>query len=241
MHAETIESACADMWPAVQERPLGRWRLRAAGGFTGRANTALVLGSPGMPTGAALKRVRAFYSGHGLAPKLQVIAGAAVEPELRALGWRTDPEHCGDSGVVVLLGPLSSGAVLGGVHPEPPRTWWPLTIGATGPDPAQRQVLTGYPRTGYGLIEDGDAALAVARAAVHGELLHIARLAVAPEQRRRGLAKGLLGALYRWGAEQGARHCVLQVDTANTAALRLYGGLGYHEHHRYRYWIPAAA
>src|ERR671924_243065 len=32
-----LEHICADAWPAVVERPLGQWRLRAAGGVTRRA------------------------------------------------------------------------------------------------------------------------------------------------------------------------------------------------------------
>ena len=44
-----LENLCADAWPARVDRPLGAWRLRAAGGFTGRANADFFdkLGSPG--------------------------------------------------------------------------------------------------------------------------------------------------------------------------------------------------
>jgi len=45
-----LERICADAWPPVVQRPLGQWWLRAAGGFTGRANSALVVGDPfGVP------------------------------------------------------------------------------------------------------------------------------------------------------------------------------------------------
>ncbi|HEX8582632.1 MAG TPA: hypothetical protein VF640_09890, partial [Acidimicrobiales bacterium] len=60
-----LENLCADAWPACVDRPLGAWRLRAAGGFTGRANAALALGDPGLPVSAALDAVRAFAAGHG--------------------------------------------------------------------------------------------------------------------------------------------------------------------------------
>ena len=55
-----LEGLCADAWPAAVERSLGAWRLRAAGGYTGRANAALAIGDPGMPVAAALDVVRAF-------------------------------------------------------------------------------------------------------------------------------------------------------------------------------------
>ena len=54
-----LENVCADAWPARVDRPLGAWRLRAAGGFTGRANAALAVGDPGDPgAGRAGRRPR---------------------------------------------------------------------------------------------------------------------------------------------------------------------------------------
>ena len=36
-------------WRGTEEEWLGEWLLRAADGFTGRANSALPLGDPGLP------------------------------------------------------------------------------------------------------------------------------------------------------------------------------------------------
>src|SRR3978361_1579097 len=41
------EGLCAAAWPARVEEQLGAWRLRAADGYTGRANAALATGNPG--------------------------------------------------------------------------------------------------------------------------------------------------------------------------------------------------
>ena len=57
-----LENVCADAWPARVDRPLGAWRLRAAGGFTGRANAALAVGDPGIPVPAALDPPAAIRS-----------------------------------------------------------------------------------------------------------------------------------------------------------------------------------
>src|SRR5690349_14064400 len=65
-----LENLCADAWPAPVDRPLGGWRLRAAGGFTGRANAALAVGDPGLPVPAALDAVRAFAATHGVGPRV---------------------------------------------------------------------------------------------------------------------------------------------------------------------------
>ena len=44
-----LEQRAALGWRAPQEDRLGDWVLRAAGGFTGRANSALAAGDPGRP------------------------------------------------------------------------------------------------------------------------------------------------------------------------------------------------
>ena len=43
---EDLERAAALHWQAPETEPLGEWRLRAAAGFTGRANSALPVGDP---------------------------------------------------------------------------------------------------------------------------------------------------------------------------------------------------
>jgi hypothetical protein len=48
-----LERAAASGWRGTEEASLGGWLLRAAGGFTGRANSALAIGDPGMPLAAA--------------------------------------------------------------------------------------------------------------------------------------------------------------------------------------------
>src|SRR4051794_39097267 len=43
-----VQRVAALGWRALELESLGDWLLRAGGGFTGRANSALPLGSPGM-------------------------------------------------------------------------------------------------------------------------------------------------------------------------------------------------
>ena len=44
--------------------------------------------------------------------------------------------------------------------------------------------------------------------------------------------------LQRAAERNGATHGYVQVEESNAAALRLYDGLGFGEHHRYRYAEP---
>jgi len=57
--------------------------------------------------------------------------------------------------------------------------------------------------------------------------LHINTVAVAPSERRRGLAKALLRHVFAEAALRGVRRATLEVRTSNSAALRLYEGLGF--------------
>jgi ribosomal protein S18 acetylase RimI-like enzyme len=98
-----LENLCADAWPARADRRLGAWRLRAAGGFTGRANAALALGDPGMPTVAALGAVRAFAAEHGVAPRVHVPVGSPWERAVADAGWVLDVGHEAGAEVAVLV------------------------------------------------------------------------------------------------------------------------------------------
>jgi len=63
---------------------------------------------------------------------------------------------------------------------------------------------------------------------VHDEL-HVLNVAVAPEARRRGVARALLGEAEARGRAEGARVATLEVRRSNGAAIGLYRSLGYGE------------
>ena len=98
-----LENLCADAWPARVDRPLGAWRLRAAGGFTGRANAALAVGDPGIPVPAALEAVRAFAAEHGVPPRVHVPMGSPWDRAVAAAGWVLDAGHEAGAEVAVLV------------------------------------------------------------------------------------------------------------------------------------------
>ncbi|HQR28988.1 MAG TPA: ribosomal protein S18-alanine N-acetyltransferase [Anaeromyxobacteraceae bacterium] len=63
---------------------------------------------------------------------------------------------------------------------------------------------------------------------VHDEL-HVLNVATAPEARRLGVARAVLGKLEGQGRAQGARVSMLEVRRSNAPAIALYRSLGYRE------------
>jgi ribosomal-protein-alanine N-acetyltransferase len=79
------------------------------------------------------------------------------------------------------------------------------------------------------LAEEGGALLGfVISWLVHDEL-HVLNVAVAPEARRRGVARRLLEVVESGAREQGARVALLEVRVGNAPAIGLYRALGYRD------------
>ncbi|HEX7305973.1 MAG TPA: GNAT family N-acetyltransferase [Lentzea sp.] len=217
--------------------------MRAADGFTGRANSTLTCGDPGVPVPLALITVEGFAREHGIKPAAHVIRGSVHEEAFEAAGWRVDLDHPGGAESLVMTGPLEKFASGVAVSRDLPG-WWDMTAGSEVTT-AQRHVLgSGGDVCFASLTEDGTGdgtVTAAVRGAVVEDVLHVARLAVRPSHRRRGLARRLMGELAGWGLERGATTCALQVAEHNGAAIGLYEELGCTEHHRYRYWTPAVS
>lgn len=248
-----LESLCANAWPAQVDQPLGAWRLRAAGGYTGRANSALAIGDPGRPVADALERVRAFAGHNGIPPRVQVPEGTPWARAVAAEGWELDTGHEAGAEVAVLVaaveraaprrvalpsGPIRRERRSSGVEVEvhPSAEWW----GLVGDGPARRAVLDpgGAPLTAFLVSHQAGGPVGALRATVVEDHLHLSVLEVLPAARRLGVATGLMAAAAAWGQEQGARWEVLQVALKNAGARALYDRLGFVEHHRYRYLIP---
>jgi GNAT superfamily N-acetyltransferase len=235
-----LERVAARGWRGTEEEPLGGWLLRAGGGFTGRANTALVTGDPGLALPAAVEAVTGWYRARGLRPgaALPGVQARPADAALAAAGWERS------EAVLVLTAPLAVPAdapVPVGLLPTPDDAWL-ACYRDDAVSPAARAVLTGAERVVFAQVrpDRGAGPVAVGRGVVDGEWLGVGAVTVAPGHRRHGLATAVMAALTRWGAGQGARWVYLQVSASNAPARALYRDAGYVEHHRYHYrWAPA--
>ncbi|SHK92386.1 Acetyltransferase (GNAT) family protein [Pseudonocardia thermophila] len=235
-----LEHLCADAWPAAVDERLGEWRLRAAGGFTGRANSALALGDPGTPVPDALAAVVDFARRHGIRPRVHVPVGSPWDRAVEDAGWVLNADHAAGAEVAVLVGELA--AVAEAPVPVPvelPERPDPEWFREPYP-PAARAVLDpgGTPPVGFGIARADGQVVGRVRACLVGGHVHVAQLHTAEAARGRGIGTGLLAAAATWGLERGAQWMVLQVALKNSGARSLYARLGMVEHHRYRYLTP---
>lgn len=244
---EALEQACADAWQPVIEDKIGDWRLRAATDpapeepgrrvrFTGRANSVLAVGDPGMPVERALPLVCDFAHNQGLPPLAQAVVGSQIETELADNGWNLNNGQAPGGAVSVQTCPFDrTQPTNAAIRAVPTPGWWELAVGSTEPTPAQHHVITSGD-VGYGEVAVDGVTAGTLRAALVGDLVFVGTLAVRDSYRRMGMASDLMAAAGAWGRARGATNCVLQVAVGNTGALALYARLGFTEQHRYRYW-----
>jgi ribosomal protein S18 acetylase RimI-like enzyme len=237
-----LQRIAARGWPATETAALGEWTLRAAGGFTRRANSVQALGDPGMPLPAALEAVRDWYAARGLPGYVEVTVPGSpgdLREELARRGADEAPTHfrtaplatlarlAGDGGAVRLARRASAG--------------WLSRYRRVGGDPvlerAAQEVLHGGPSVWFATVPgpEGTGPAAIGRCVVDGDWAGFSAVEVVPEHRRRGLASQVMAGLAARAAEEGATGAYLQVEAENGGAIALYDRLGFTTSHTYHY------
>ncbi|MBB3605076.1 ribosomal protein S18 acetylase RimI-like enzyme [Mycolicibacterium sp. BK556] len=216
----TLEHAAALAWPGTEQSWQDGWLLRAGGGYTSRANSAVPLDFSA--TIEALPPIIDWYRERGLEPWLAL-------PE-RLLPIRAE----GVKHTRVMVTDLT-GADLD-----------PAVRLADRPDAAW---LAGYerdvPTEVLTAVVDGEVVFASTAAAVgRGAVttapdatrwLGISAVHVGAAARRQGHARRLCQALLGWGVQRGATRAYVQVLNENSGAIMLYHSLGFRLHHHHRY------
>lgn len=249
--AAAVERLAARGWPGIATHRLGGWVLRDGLGWTGRANSALVAGDPGVTLGAALDLVRAHYRALGQTPLLQVPhalgappdeAAAATEQTLQETGWA--PFEPTDVLVADVRRLPAAAPPPRDADDRPLRERWRanpegewanlVRDGEIARLPAARRVLSSAPAHYLELWRE-DEIVAAGRVVVTDDWCGLSCVEVRADRRRSGLGKDITGRLLARGRAEGARFAYLQVREPNLVAQRLYRGLGFTEHHRYHY------
>ena len=231
---------------------LGGWMLRAASGFTGRANSVLPLGDPGLPLPEAVLAAERWYAERQLRPLFSLYGpeGFAVGDD--ALGTLLAGRGYADVNRSVVMtasvgalqsaagatSPSAVGTAEVTVHAEaaPSPGWWAAS------DERRRRhrgtaeaIMAGCPDQVFLSLSVGGQAVATARVAFARAWAGVFGLYVAPGSRRLGLATALMSAAAAQAQARGIASAYLQVEATNAAARGLYRRLGCATHHEYVY------
>jgi ribosomal protein S18 acetylase RimI-like enzyme len=243
---DDLEHAAAPGWRAVEEERLGDWLLRAASGFTGRANSALAAGDPGRPLSDAIGAVRSWYTARGLPAMIAVSyptgrpGESALDRLLAELGWTIRA----DAATVMTAEPESVADRAG--QPDVPVEFesepdpaWLARYHYRGQDlpPVAVQLLTSAPWQAFASVQSDGDTLAIGRVAGDHDWAGLTAIEVVARRRRQGLGRAVTGALAACAAARGVTGLYLQVTDDNHGARALYRQLGFTDHHGYHYRI----
>ncbi|MFD9071930.1 GNAT family N-acetyltransferase [Streptomyces lasiicapitis] len=232
----------ARSWPPVESEHLGGWELRAASGFTRRANSVLPVGDPGRPLDDALAFARRWYADRGLPAYVQTATGAEGTQELLCAelterGWTREVSAEVWVGGLAAVGDLDADADRVMLSRTVDEAWLGRYQRSAEPGPHMLKVLNGGPSVWFAAIPgtDGPPA-AIGRCVVDGRWAGFMAVEVDPAQRRAGLATAVMAALARRALEEGASAAWLQVEEDNGGARALYDGMGFAAHHSYHHY-----
>ncbi|WP_149184252.1 N-acetyltransferase [Streptomyces sp. TRM49041] len=239
---EELARVQARAWQPEESERLGEWTLRAAHGFTRRANSALALGDPGLPLDEALARVRAWYEDRGLPAYIQAATGAEGTQErlcaaLEERGWRREVSAEVRIAGLAPVADLDADTARVTLSRTPDTAWLRRYQRVGEPGPHVVRVLSGGPSVWFASTAgEGEVPVAIGRCVVDGRWGGFTAVEVDPAYRRQGLAAAVTAALAARALEEGASAAWLQVETDNDAARALYESMGFAVHHRYHHF-----
>lgn len=235
-----LERAAAKHWRGTEEEWLGGWLLRAAEGFTGRANSVLPLGDPPGALDDTLASVTGWYGARGLPAMISVPmpleSAAPLDDALAQRGWGLRP---GPAFVMTADLPLGGSPPDANVRidAEPDDGWLRMHRyrGQSDLPPVRLKVLRSAPSQAFVSIRDGATPVAVGRVSLAGGWAGISAVEVDAAHRRRGLGAAITAACCDEAFARGVGRVFLQVETENEAARALYERCGFTYSHRYHY------
>ena len=178
LSVEDLERVKVDAWPAPERERLGDWLLRAGGGLTHRANSALAVGSPGLPLPEAVDLLTRWYLDRGLRPDLALpgpkgfdVAADPIGSELLRRGWDPAVRSTTMTASVrevreAVAGNAGTDGIRIDVTDEPPPGWLALFTARRGGDPVlAHRILLGSPTQRFATAVDSGRVVGRARLA----------------------------------------------------------------------------
>ena len=237
---DALERAAMRAWPALETIEHEGFVLRAADGYTRRANCATALGPGSGDLPARIAWCERQLAARGLPAVFRVLSAGGpdgLDAALEAAGYRRDGES-----LVMTLDLPAAPAPPHALRAVPIDAWLLLyeRLNERGPEgrALHRRLLESVQGERLlAALDAGDEAVGCGLGVREGAFAGLFDLAVAPALRGQGYGRRLVDELLRWAAEGRARTAYLQVLVENAVAIRLYERLGFRV--AYRYWYRA--
>ncbi|HEV2674014.1 MAG TPA: GNAT family N-acetyltransferase [Aliidongia sp.] len=246
----TIEEAAFGAWPSLAQLLDDGWVLRFADGHTKRANSV----NPTYPSygdvDVKIARAEGWFRDRGLPAIFRVTPLAEptdLDARLAARGYESfETSRALHNPALRAVVPTDLPASMTlRIDPRPDQGWLDAYLALTPLDAGKTLALRRMldlivPTARFGWLHEAGRPLAAAFVVVQGGLMGTYDVVTAPEARRRGLMRALLGQLNNAAIEAGAVSAAIFVVATNEPAGALYEGLGYRELYRYHYrMVPA--
>ncbi len=249
--ADELEKLMARGWQPTERKGLGDWVLRSASGFTGRANSVLVVGNPSLPLDKAIDYAEAWYAEHDAPALFQVhgpvgfeVAEQPVGTVLLERGYEAGGGRPDWSRVLVLTAlsaqvpPLTAESLPVNADAELSPEWLMAYAEQRRVVPGTTEaVLTGSEGQLFLSVRDeaSKRIVGIARMAIQPGWAGIYGLWVHPDHRRRGIASTIVSAIAMVARENNMPAIYLQVSGDNADGVAFWNGLGFQTHHEYTY------
>ncbi|MEZ5851245.1 MAG: GNAT family N-acetyltransferase [Hyphomicrobiaceae bacterium] len=239
-----LEESAFNAWPALDTIVLDGWIVRLAGGYTKRANSVNAL-CPRAPARDIVPAAARIFAREGLPLvfRLSPLADAEADADLARLGFA----HLDET--IVMTKPLADAP-----PPDPdvqldqgPSPAWLDAHADANAVPDGRRILherlLGAIRLpmACATLANGGIPVAWGLGVACNANVGLFDIVTAPDARRQGAGRRLVGSLMAWGRSQGATHAFLQVVAANAPAIALYEKLGFRAAYRYHYRMAPSA
>lgn len=241
-----VEEATLAGWPSLATVVDGSWILRFAIGQTGRANSVTVLDpDDGGDVKVRMATAAALYQARQLLPLYRVtpLTPQTIIDQCDQFGYRRFNETR-----VLWHDGLTSKDTAGSearidIKSEVSDEWLDAVAAFSDFTSAKRDGLAAKlpliaVPAAFIIARLDNQPIATVMAVAYDGRMGILDLAVAPEFRRRGLARQIIDAAVGWGIDNFARPIWLQVVADNQPAEALYKSMGFRQIYSYHYRTP---
>jgi N-acetylglutamate synthase len=244
--ALALERAGMKAWPGIEMSKNGSWVLRAANGYTQRANSVQPLDpNDDDDLDTRIAQIRDWYSARELPPifRMTPLASPKLALALDAACWTVADRSCSLAMEMPDVAPDPRGECLdpfGDRFLDSQRT-----MQGYSEDRMQKFVAlmraVSVPMTGVVLYSDENVPVASSLWAVAEGVAVTGNVVTDTAQRRKGFGGAMMRTGLAWAKDQGAAAAALNVVADNVAGRGLYASLGYRWLFDYVYRYPGSA